>query len=174
MTALNHSLVLTVLGKDRPGLVESLASLVKDHGGNWEESRMCRLGGQFAGIVQITIPESSLEAWNESVQFLQESGLQILVAKDAVTQTSPGGKTAVFEIVGQDQSGIIQQITSALAKHQVNVDELNSECSSAPMAGGIIFQARAEVQVPEKCDLSKLRTDLEKIAADLMVDIQFD
>ena len=174
MSALNHSLVLTVLGNDRPGLVESLASLVKDHEGNWEESRMCRLGGQFAGIVQITIPDTSLEAWKESVQFLQESGLQVLIAEDQVATEDTDSQTAVFEILGQDQPGIIQSISSALAKNQVNVNDLSSECSSAPWSGGPLFKARAEVQIPKDCDIAKLRSDLEQIAADLMVDIQFN
>ena len=44
-------LVMTVIGKDRTGLVETLAEIVAGHGGNWLESRMCRLGGEFAGIL---------------------------------------------------------------------------------------------------------------------------
>ncbi|MEM6883673.1 MAG: ACT domain-containing protein [Verrucomicrobiota bacterium] len=174
MSVFNHSLVLTVLGADRPGLVESLASLVKDHDGNWEESRMCRLGGQFAGIVQITIPDSTFPKWQEEIKSLQKSGLQILVAEDTATAEADPGKTAVFEIIGNDQPGIIQQITSALARHQVNVNDLSSECSSAPWSGDPIFKAHAEVQIPQDCDIVKLRNDLELIAADLMVDIQFD
>ncbi|MEM1157077.1 MAG: ACT domain-containing protein [Verrucomicrobiota bacterium] len=174
MDTSNHSLVLTILGQDRPGLVESLASLVKDHQGNWEESRMCRLGGQFAGIVQITIPDTSLEAWKESIQFLQQSGLQILIAESSVASDNSKSQTAVFEIIGQDQPGIIQNISSALAKHEVNVNELSSECSSAPWSGGPLFKARAEVQIPSDCDISQLRNDLERIAAHLMIDIQFN
>src|SRR4051812_3506563 len=40
-------LVMTIIGPDRPGLVELLASLVAEHGGNWLESRMSHLAGQF-------------------------------------------------------------------------------------------------------------------------------
>jgi len=173
MSALNHSLVLTLLGADRPGLVESLASLVKEHNGNWEESRMCRLGGQFAGIVQITIPDDSLSRWQSAIRSLQQSGLQVLVAEDTAATEPTTGPTAVFEIIGNDQPGIIQQITAALTKHRVNVNDLSSECSSAPWSGDPLFKARAEVQIPQDCEISKLRNDLELIAADLMVDIQF-
>lgn len=173
MSHLNHSLVLTVLGADRPGLIESIAALVKEYNGNWQESRMCRLGGQFAGIVQITIPESSLRDWKEAVNILQKSGLQILIAEDGAESTDLSGSTALFEIIGQDQPGIIQKITAALAKHQVNVIDLSSKCSSAPWSGEPLFEAKAEVQVPEECDLAALRSDLELIAADLMVDIEF-
>jgi glycine cleavage system regulatory protein len=171
---MNHSLVLTLLGNDRPGLVESVATLVREHDGNWQESRMCRLGGQFAGIVQLTIPNTRYDAWTQAVESLQESGLKITLSEDSLTATPTAGKSAVFEIVGQDQSGIIQKITSALAKHQVNVDDLTSECSSAPWSGEPLFKARAEVRIPDSCQINQLRDDLEKIAADLMVDITFD
>ena len=50
------NLVMTVIGADRPGLVEMVATRVADHGGNWLESRMCRLGGQFAGILRVEVP----------------------------------------------------------------------------------------------------------------------
>src|SRR5215208_771327 len=49
------TLVMTVIGADRPGLVQMVAARVADHGGNWLESRMCRLGGQFAGILRIEV-----------------------------------------------------------------------------------------------------------------------
>src|SRR5262245_19192913 len=53
---MQRSLVMTVIGEDKPGLVESIATLVAGHGGNWLESRMSRLGGQFAGIVRVEVP----------------------------------------------------------------------------------------------------------------------
>ena len=49
-------LVLTVIAKDQPGLVERLAQCVADHGGNWLESRMSRMAGQFAGILRVAVP----------------------------------------------------------------------------------------------------------------------
>jgi glycine cleavage system regulatory protein len=59
-----------------------------------------------------------------------------------------------------------------LAAHGVNVEELSSECVSAPMGGGDLFQAKARVLVPATVNLEKVRSDLEKIAADLMVDLK--
>ena len=47
------SLVLTVIGPDRPGLVEALSQSIASHDGNWLESRMAKLSGQFAGIVRV-------------------------------------------------------------------------------------------------------------------------
>ena len=75
--------------------------------------------------------------------------------------------------VGQDRPGIVKQISRSLAQHQVNVEELHTERSSAPMSGEMLFQATIEVLAPADCDLAALRQSLEKIAADLMVEIQF-
>ena len=50
-------LVLTLIGSDRPGLVEAVAEVIAGHGGNWLESRMAHLAGKFAGILRVEIPE---------------------------------------------------------------------------------------------------------------------
>ena len=54
--------MLTVIGPDRPGLVEAIAAVIARHGANWEESRMAQLGGQFAGMLRVTAPEETQDA----------------------------------------------------------------------------------------------------------------
>jgi len=166
-------LVLTVLGQDRTGLVESLARLASDHGGNWLESRMCRLGGEFAGILRVQIPEERRTGFIAALDKLKETGLAIAVRPDSrAPAASPGTNLMSLELVGNDRPGIVRQITAALAGRGVNVEELSTECCSAPMSGEPLFKAKATLLVPEACDLQKLRQDLEKIAADLMVDLR--
>jgi glycine cleavage system regulatory protein len=76
-----------------------------------------------------------------------------------------------LEIVGQDRPGIVRQISHALAMHGVNVEELESDCSSAAMSGETLFKARATLSIPPSCDVTVLRRELEQIASDLIVDI---
>lgn len=166
-------LVMTVIGKDRPGLVESIASIVAEHGGNWLESRMCRLGGEFAGILRVHVPAGNQPAMLEALKGLQTHGLRVVVQRDDVRPSSTAGKPAAFEIVGHDRPGIVRQITHALASRGVNVEELSTECVSAPMSGETLFKAQARLRIPDSCDVAALRGELEKIAADLMVDISF-
>ena len=168
-------LVMTVLGTDRTGLVESLASLVAEHGGNWLESRMCRLGGEFAGILRIHVPSDRQAALTRAVERLHERGLAVIIRPDvsATHFTQAGARQLMtLELVGHDRPGIVRQITSALAARQVNVEELATECVSAPMSGETLFKAQARLSVPESCDPQVLRTELEKLAADLMVDLR--
>jgi glycine cleavage system regulatory protein len=166
-------LVMTVISPDRTGLVESIARAVAAHGGNWLESRMCRLGGEFAGILRIEIPAEKKPALLDALQKLQANGLQILVRADQSAAVTTFGRQTKLEIVGSDRPGIVRDITSALARAGVNVEEFSSEIVSAPMSGETLFKAEARLQLPERCDLAALKKDLEKIAADLLVDVSF-
>lgn len=166
-------LVMTVIGQDRPGLVESVADLVASHGGNWLESRMSRLGGQFAGILRVEVPAEKEPALISELKALNARGLSVVVHSDQRQSEPPAGRLRTLEIVGQDRPGIVRQISHALASHGVNVEELHTECASAAMTGETLFKARAKLRVPESADVEKIRQNLEKIASDLIVDISF-
>jgi glycine cleavage system regulatory protein len=166
-------LVMTVIGRDRPGLVEALSTAVASHGGNWLESRMGRLGGQFAGILRVAVEPAAEPALMKAFKAPGLQDLQITVQTEDVVASGEPPKVVLMEIVGQDRPGIVSQIFTILARHQVNVEELESECVSAPMSGEPLFQARAKLSLPAGCDMGAIRRDLEKIAADLMVDMIF-
>jgi glycine cleavage system regulatory protein len=164
-------LVITLVGADRTGLVESVARVVADHGGNWLESRMCRLGGEFAGILRVEIPAEKKSALLAALQKISSLNVVVQPSQSAVAATS--GRQTKLEIVGSDRPGIVREITRALARANVNVEEFFSELVSAPMSGETLFKASARLQLPEHCDLAALKRDLEKIAADLLVDVSF-
>jgi glycine cleavage system regulatory protein len=167
-------LVMTVIGKDRPGLVDSIARLVAEHDGNWLESRMCRLGGEFAGILRVHVPVKREPELVRALQALSSQGLTVVACADQASTTIQAGRMAQLEVVGQDRPGIVRQISHALAAQGVNVEELETECASAPMSGEMMFKAQAHVQIPESCNLVQLRQELEKIAGDLFVDVHFE
>jgi glycine cleavage system regulatory protein len=166
-------LVMTIIGPDRAGLVESVARAVAEHNGNWLESRMCRLGGEFAGLLRVEIPAEKKSLLLAALAELQKDGLQIVIRADEPRTGSATGRQTMLEIVGSDRPGIVRDITSALARANVNVEEFSSELVSAPMSGETLFKASARLQLPERCDLAALKKDLEKIAADLLVDVSF-
>jgi glycine cleavage system regulatory protein len=166
------TLVMTVIGADRPGLVQLVAASVADHGGNWLESRMCHLGGQFAGILRVEVPAERADALVRALGEMEAKGLRVIIHTESAALPATAGSTATIELVGQDHPGILRQVSAVLATHRVNVEELSSECVSAPMGGGNLFQARATVLVPPSVNMAVLRADLEKIAADVMVDLK--
>ena len=166
-------LVMTIIGPDRTGLVESVARVVADHGGNWLESRMCRLGGEFAGILRIELPVEKRQPLLNALQELQGRGLTIVIRPDEASASGKAGRPARLEIVGHDRPGIVREITSALARAGVNVEEFSSELVSAPMSGETLFKAVARLQLPAGGNTAALKAELEKIAGDLLVDVSF-
>ncbi len=164
-------LVMTIIGQDRPGLVELVAAVVAEHGGNWLESRMCRLGGEFAGILRIQLPAENEARLQAALHGLQARGLSIVIRPDRTPATELVPSLVNIDLVGQDRPGIVRQISSTLARYGVNVEELNSECCSAPMSGETLFKAHIRVHIPAGAPVEELRRELEKIAADLLVDI---
>jgi len=165
-----ESLVVTVIGKDRPGLVESVSAAVEAHGGSWVESRMSRLAGQFAGILRASVPAERVDALSEALEALRSGGLRVVIER-GVDDTIDEGHVIMLELVGSDRPGIVHKVSEALAARGVNVDELNTECEGAPWSGDTLFKAKAKLRVPTTLDLDQLRESLEAIAGDLMVDI---
>jgi glycine cleavage system regulatory protein len=163
------TLVMTVIGPDQKGLVAALAKIVAAHEGNWLESRMCRLGGEFAGIVRFAVPapkRAALEA-----ELSRVDGLTIVVRSDEPITSAAASILVALEVVGQDRPGIVRELSTAVRAAGGNVEELATECLSAPMSGEPLFQARAKILIPETVTLDSLRQTLETELAGLTVEI---
>ena len=165
-------LVITFMGKDQPGLVESVASVVAREGGNWLESRMSHLGGQFAGVLRVAIEAQREASLMKSLLQLQESGLSITVRSEPASAEDEKRSLVTLDLLGSDQVGIVSRISGLLASLGVNVEELQTELTTAPMSAELLFKARGLLQLPESLQPETLRDELEGIASDLMVDLQ--
>lgn len=168
------SLVLTLLGDDRPGIVEALSRIVSEHDANWEASRMARLAGRFAGILEVTVAPERADALAEALRGLGAAGLEVIARGPAPSEPPAGQRRLRLDLVGNDRPGIVREISSALAGRGVNVEELQTECEAAPMAGGNLFRCRAELSSPPAVSTDELRRALEEIANDLMVEVTLD
>jgi glycine cleavage system regulatory protein len=171
-------LVLTLIGTDRPGLVEAVAGIVAAHGGNWLESRMTHLAGKFAGILRAELPPEKVDAALAALAALEARGLKV-VAETAprAAASAPGeapARTMDLDLLGLDRPGIVREISQLLAANGVNVEELVTDRHSAPMSGEMLFEARAHVQIPGTTNVSVLRAALERVASDLMVEIKLE
>ncbi len=168
-------LVFTVIAADKPGVVELLAQTVADHGANWLGSRMARLAGEFAGIVEVDVPEASADALSVALAALDRDGLRVQLGRSERSEPASGEWLPLhLELVGDDRPGIVHDISQALARRGVNVSELVTRCESAPMSGEALFRATASLLLPSGATIEELREDLEKIAHDLMVDLTLE
>lgn len=166
---MNLSFVVTVVGADKPGLVELLSEVANAHGGNWEASHMARMAGRFAGIFLITVPAANADALESNLLGLD--GLKTLVERSEVPPSRGEHRALVLNLVGRDHPGILQAISHALAQREINVDELETKVSGAPMTGEPLFELHAQLTAPPSLDTSELQEVLEALAADLMVEL---
>lgn len=164
------NLVLTVIADDKPGIVETLSSTIADQGGNWLESRMAQLAGKFAGILRISVPSEQANTLMETLLKLDSQG--ILVRIEATTDTAEGnGQPLSIQVVGNDRSGIVKEISRALAVLGVNVLELTTKCTAAEMSAVPLFRSELLVSVPASLSTDDISDALEALSDDLMVEI---
>jgi glycine cleavage system regulatory protein len=163
-------LVLTLIGPDRPGLVEAVAEPIAAHGGSWLECRMAHLAGQFAGILRVEVPDAKAAALADALRRLEARGLRVTV-ESAPGAVSLPRRTLVVDLVGLDRPGIVHEISRVLAQRGVNIEELVTDRTPAPMSAELLFRSRARVNVPEGLDAAELRSRLERLAQDLMVQV---
>jgi glycine cleavage system regulatory protein len=166
------TLVLTVIGDDRSGLVSALSGVVSDSGGSWERSHMARLAGKFAGIVVVAVPDDRVQAFQDDLAPLQSQGLlEIRAERGDDAGASAEAVRLSLEVVGADRPGIVHTISRALAAKDVGIEELQTATREAPMAGGMLFEATATLLAPPGTSADELRPLLEEIADELMVDL---
>lgn len=164
-------LVLTVIAPDQPGLVEKLAQCVAGHGGNWLESRMSRMAGQFAGILRVAVPVAAYDELVQALQALSSQGIRVVVAQSGVEPVCNWTLTHL-DLVGNDRPGIVRDITRLLAEQGVNLERLATDVTPAPMSGDLLFHAEAMLAVPQGLSLDALQMRLEELADDLMVELK--
>jgi glycine cleavage system regulatory protein len=165
----NQNLVLTAIGNDRPGLVEELATVISAHGGNWLEASMAQLAGKFAGIVNVAVPADRVDALKAALAKL--SGLKVSAETAGAEKSALAGRHLTLNLVGHDRVGIVKEVSQVLARHAVNVEELATYTSSAPMSAEVLFHAEAELFAAPDFNARALKLELERLSDDLMVDI---
>ncbi|WP_323791955.1 glycine cleavage system protein R [Nocardioides sp.] len=170
------SLVLSVIGDDRPGLVSTVSRLVEVRGGSWQRSQMARLAGKFAGVALVEVPDGEVALLEEELAGLAVDGLQVRVERAGPRDGGGGGDESEvrLHLLGQDRPGIVAEISAALAAHQIGIDELVTDVRDAPMAGGSLFEVEASLSVPAATDLAEVRGALEQLADELMVELSLE
>jgi glycine cleavage system regulatory protein len=165
------SLVLTFVGDDRPGLVNAISEKLVEFGGTWLESRSVRLAGKFAGVVLVRVPEDSLIPLESALAKLAPSGLRVSIERGAAPESGRPRRTVKLDVVGNERPGIVRDVTQALTRLGVNIEEFASGLEGEPFTGALMFHATARLSVPDGLKLDELRKALEKLAAEIMVDL---
>ena len=165
------SLVVTVMGPDRPGIVSLLSDRAQRFGANWAASRMSRLAGEFAGMVHFEVPPENAEPFAASLRGLESSGLKLVIAKSDSAAAPAGLRGIQLELAGDDRVGIISSLTRILAESGISIEHIHTEIVAATSTARKIFKVAAHLLVPNTLPSDALRLRLEKVASEMMVDI---
>lgn len=173
------SLVVLVIGPDRPGIVRQIAERAQRFGANWAASRMASIAGEFAGVVHFEVPRDSAAALTEALRALESAGLRVVVsASEAASALPPSWRAYHLQLVGEDRVGIVSQFTNLLAERGVSIDALDTEIHDGGSGEGrgarARFKVAAHVRVPKNVDIEALKRDLDALAQKMMIDIALD
>jgi glycine cleavage system regulatory protein len=165
-----------LLGPDRPGLVELVAGVIAAHGrqlaGEPDVAPRREVRGHPA---RRDAQPNGLQAALAALPALESRGLKVIAeGRGPETDTAAADRSLDLELVGLDRPGIVREISQLLASSGVNVEELVTNRTSAPMSGDMLFEARAHMRVPAGTDIASLRAGLERLANDLVVEVKLE
>jgi glycine cleavage system regulatory protein len=164
------SLVLTFMGRDKPGLANAISETIAAAGGNWMESRMARLADKFAGIVLVSVPEPNVADLSAALRSLDDAGLRITVELSGAAPPETGSKILELNLVAQDRPGIVRDVTQALSQLGANIEAFSSGIESAPFTGETMFRATARIRVAEDITPDEVQVTLEQLPDEIIVD----
>ncbi len=162
-------LVLTLIGKDKAGLVEQLAIVINNHHGNWTASNLSHLAGFFAGILQVEVAEEHAESLTAALMQLSELDIHV---HHGVESNLNEHKLLKFVITGNDRPGIVRELSSVIKHKGTNIVHFESSKQSAPNWGVPLFNAIATVELPQGLNKEEVVFALESIATDVVVDVE--
>jgi len=166
------NVVVTFIGKDKAGLADQLARIIFDHEGNWLGSSMSHLAGQFAGIIQVELPELQLAKFSLALGQLDD--LHTTIQEGHKTSGDIEAEDLLnISIVCNDRSGIVQEITRALHSVDANIEQLGSQLESAPNTGSLLFRANITALLPEHSSIEQLTDAIEELGDDVIIDVEY-
>lgn len=168
---MNVSVVMTVLAPDRTGIVKRISETIANNGGNWLESRMARLAGQFAGILRIECEEGGIDKLVDALEALSSEGISVQVQRESLDE-GPKRVILTLDVVGNDRPGIVKALSAAIADAGANVEELHTALESAPMSGHPLFHAKGVVSLPDNVSPGALVESIESLGEDLAVSVE--
>ena len=169
-----RNFVLTLTGADRIGIVDAMTSLLLGRGGNVETSRMARLGGEFAILMLVSIPEDRVDGLDSDLQILAAQGYKITTtpAVHTYAEEHEGWSPYRIEVEGADHEGIIHRVANYLSRRGINIESMETETAPAPITGAPLFTMTALVVVPPEVDEQDWEDELERIGSEMNLDIQ--
>jgi len=167
------NIVLTLTGRDKIGIVDSVTSVIVKRDGNVEASRMARLGGEFAMLMLVTVSDKEFGNLDQDFQQMRGEGYQVtLLQTEDDSKKYAGWLPYEIEVTGADHEGIIHDISHHLATQGINIENMDTSSAPAPMSGTPLFMMKGVILVPPKLSFHTWSNALEEIGDKLNVSVK--
>ena len=174
-----NSLIISAVGSDRSGIVSELSGVITSHGGNIEKSRMTRLGSDFTIIMLVMVDSKWEESLVVALQAIKELSIttkgtepNTVIAGENCQDTA--GENCQISLSGADNEGIVKVLSKYLEEKSINIIEMDTYVSQAPVSGTPLFNLKAITSTPMNLIISDIQSDLSQIAQDLGVEIHLN
>lgn len=164
---------LTIIGRDRPGIVSQVTEVLFRIGCNIADSSCSILGGQFAMLLIISHPD--YETGDELKDFfipLEEDNLSVLLRtlKPGGEQRSEmSGELCMISVYGSDKPGIVYEVAKELGERKVNITDLNTKLIGSDQRP--VYVMMLEASLPEEMTVEQLQEVMAGVKNKLQVDI---
>jgi glycine cleavage system transcriptional repressor len=164
-------LVISALGKDRPGLVNELSKVILENGCNVEDSRMSVLGGEFALVLLISGSWSAVGKMESQVRSLEKKLGMTIVAKQTDPRAVKDGMVPyIVDVVSMDHSGIVHEVAEFFSRREINIEDLSTWTYAAAHTGTPMFALSMTVSVPVTLQIGRLRQEFTEFCDELNLD----
>ncbi|MBW2474253.1 MAG: amino acid-binding protein [Deltaproteobacteria bacterium] len=169
---MNH-FALTIVGRDRPGIVSQVTEILFKQGCNLADSSCSILGGQFAMILILGHPEFiDRESFGDAFKPLEDADLTV-----ALRVLKPGGEIrshitgdlCMISVYGSDKPGIVYRVANVLGEKKVNITDLNTKLVGTEDRP--VYVMVIEAALPEGVEEEDVDVWLSPIRDELQVDI---
>lgn len=156
--------VISVVGPDSLGIMETIAKAIAGFSANIEETRASILGGEFAVIMLVQSDDGSREDIKTALADALEDRNMAVSVRATVGKTRGTGIPYLIETISLDTPGIVRAVTSVLLAQSLNIENLECAVASAPLSGSPMFTMRIAVSVAPGLKLAALKAELAKAA----------
>ena len=163
-----NSLIISAVGSDRSGIVSEISGIITSHGGNVEASRMSRIGSDFAIIMLVSVDPDWVESLEVALQSINEL---TIISKPTKAKEGVEDAQCQIDLSGADNEGIVKILSKYLAGKSINILEMQTHITNAPVTGTPLFNLKAMTALPENIKIRGIQSDLNQIAQKLGVEI---
>lgn len=167
--------IMTAFGKDRPGIVADVTSLLYENSCNLEETTMTMLADEFTLSLLFSCPQGDIEEQltRECRRLERDKAISAFVRplEDRRKIETRGFYKCVLHIEGLDQAGIVYKTSQFLADRGINIVDLKSAVIESPESGAAIYVMDIHILAPDSIPFEQMDESLSTVADELNVDI---